>query len=93
MRITAKEARERAQIKCGSESILDAIYRNISEESRYGNYFIEIYHNNVKLLDFTKGMIDSLISDKEVQDRVISDLTNLGYIVKINKYSIIVSWE
>ena len=43
MRISAKEAWERAQIKCSAESILDAIYRNISEESRYGNYFIEKY--------------------------------------------------
>lgn len=91
MRISAKEAWERAQIKCSAESILDAIYRNISEESRYGNYFIEIYHN-CKLSEFTKGMIDSLISDKEIQDKVISDLTNLGYKVTVNKYSVIVSW-
>ena len=92
MRISASEAKKNADIKLNAESILDAIYYNISSASKEGKYELEISVFE-KLEKFTKQMVNKIIKDKKLQDEIISSLQNMGYKVKPYDLFIKILWE
>lgn len=93
MRITAKEAYERALIKINSESILDTIYKNISDTSEKGYMIYCINSDNMFNYGFTEPMIDTLFKNNNVRIKVIDQLREFGFDVVFTKSRITIIWN
>ena len=93
MRITAKEAYEKALIKINSESILDTIYRNISDVSEKGYMTYYINSDNMLNYGFTGPMTDTLFKNDNVRVKVIDQLKEFGFDVTFTRSRITINWN
>lgn len=94
MRITAKEALDKAMTKISSESILDVIFTNISHIASTGYTKYIIYGQLSYNPGFEDPMIKELYENKATRDRVINVLEELGYDVTVfPEPSILIKWE
>lgn len=93
MRITAKEACEKALIKINSESILDVIYKNIANASEKGHMTYYISCDNMANYGFTEPMIDTLFKNDNVRVKVVDQLKEFGFDVIFNQSRIAIIWN
>ena len=92
MRISAREALEKANVTLGSEKIADTIFSKISNVSELGLKKVSIYK------DMPNGFITAPMSDKlfvfeETYKYIENLLKNLGYKIEHTDSVIIISWN
>ena len=93
MRISAKEAFEKANVALSPEKIVDIIFSRISSASETGLKQICIYKDMPCVIGLTAPMNEELFTFGDIYKYIEDLLTNLGYKIDHSLSTITIRWN